>query len=438
MNKTSETKEKYILSALRDSILFIVLFSFFGVIPLCVYLLSKLVLPIFENTEDLSDLLFISIYIIAFLIIFTYSYFHKKEETIAANRKQETIDRNLYFEKKEAELQQRIKREEQAMNLLFQEEEFIHNLIEEKKQTFPWFASMYTDFQAEKEKHLANYYKHKSRPAIKAAEQIKKISSEKKAIQTQCKMYEYQLNFYESLFPWLEEFKEIPPKEATLYITKEYSSDENILRKWLSPEEYSQLSNIEKNQLALDRYKSRNKTNWEIGVEFERYVGYLYEQKGYKVTYQGALSGLEDMGRDLIATKGNQCLVVQCKRWSKTKTIHEKHIFQLYGTMILMQIQNPNKNIKGIFVSTTALSETAQKCADYLNIKIAILNNTFDYPLIKCNISRKDGSKIYHLPFDQQYDKITIEPDKGEFFAYTVAEAENAGFRHAYKWHYNN
>ena len=36
---------------------------------------------------------------------------------------------------------------------------------------------------------------------------------------------------------------------------------------------------------------------------------------------------------------------------------------------------------------------------------------------------------------DQQYDTAIIEPHKGEFYAMTVAEAEKAGFRRAFRWH---
>ena len=62
----------------------------------------------------------------------------------------------------------------------------------------------------------------------------------------------------------------------------------------------------------------------------------------------------------------------------------------------------------------------------------------FDYPRIKCNVGRDSygfKTKIYHLPFDQQYDNVIIEPQKGECFAFTVEEAENKGFRRAYTWH---
>ena len=54
------------------------------------------------------------------------------------------------------------------------------------------------------------------------------------------------------------------------------------------------------------------------------------------------------------------------------------------------------------------------------------------YPCIKCNISA-DGTKIYHLPFDQQYDNVKIETHKGEFYCATVKEAEDAGFRRAFR-----
>ena len=49
------------------------------------------------------------------------------------------------------------------------------------------------------------------------------------------------------------------------------------------------------------------------------------------------------------------------------------------------------------------------------NTNIEVLENfkyDKDYPCIKCNISKKDFSKIYHLPFDQQYDRVDIDIKK--------------------------
>ena len=54
--------------------------------------------------------------------------------------------------------------------------------------------------------------------------------------------------------------------------------------------------------------------------------------------------------------------------------------------------------------------------------------------MIKCNINRLSGEKIYHLPFDINYDKTVIDPAQGEFYAATVQQAESAGFRRTHKW----
>ena len=48
--------------------------------------------------------------------------------------------------------------------------------------------------------------------------------------------------------------------------------------------------------------------------------------------------------------------------------------------------------------------------------------------------SKATKEKIYHLPFDQQYDKCSIKLGSGEFYAMTVKEAEEKGFRRAMKW----
>jgi len=55
-----------------------------------------------------------------------------------------------------------------------------------------------------------------------------------------------------------------------------------------------------------------------------------------------------------------------------------------------------------------------------------------DYPMIKCNVNGND--KIYHLPFDQQYDRVRIGSVPGECYVKTAAEAEKLGFRRAKRW----
>jgi hypothetical protein len=163
----------------------------------------------------------------------------------------------------------------------------------------------------------------------------------------------------------------------------------------------------------------------------------------------GIEKGLEDLGRDLVCIKDNEIEIVQCKCWASHKTIHEKHINQLYGTVVKYfidhnQIINRKKNltlfpelissgqIKAAFVTSTKISETAKKFATALGVKIIEEKPLDKYPLIKCNIGA-NGDRIYHLPFDQQYDKTLIK-NKGEFYASTVKEAEDKGFRRAFRW----
>ena len=99
-------------------------------------------------------------------------------------------------------------------------------------------------------------------------------------------------------------------------------------------------------------------------------------------------------------------------------------------------MENKKKHV-GVFVTTTTLSETAKYFAELLDIKVVENYEYRAYPLIKCNIS-KSGEKIYHLPFDQQYDRIHIDYEKGNKYVYTTEEAEKNGFRHAYKWRGEN
>ena len=318
---------------------------------------------------------------------------------------------------------------------LDEQEDFIHKLLNSNPATAPFFAKQFADYLHLQDLKEVNYLQTKPHPAFTAAEKVKEIAAQKRTLQQQCKLQEYQLTLYETIFPWLSDFKEISSEDLQQFAESEIAPDSEYssLKKWLSPQEYRSLSSADRLQLALERYSKRQKSNWQIGIEYERYVGYCYEKKGYRVRYNGATEGLEDMGRDLIISKDNKMYVIQCKRWSVEKTIHEKHIFQLYGTTILQKMEHPDCTVGSLFITTTSLSDLAKSCADYLDITVVENFPLKEYPLIKCNVS-KDGDQIYHLPFDQQYDRVIINPSDGDFYASTIAEAESKGFRHAWRW----
>lgn len=288
---------------------------------------------------------------------------------------------------------------------------------------------------------------HKVRPAFKSAEEVKIAKAQARQYKKEVEVARNRVDLYESLAPWLIDYTELSLEEILDSLKEENErmntegENQDPIAFYLSKSDWNKLTASERNQLALDRYsdKYRKKTPWQIGIEYERYVGYVFEQDGYNVKYQGVTQGKEDLGIDLICTKGNQTLIIQCKRFSRAKgtPVRENVVAQTYGTTQLYRMQQNDKyEVTPVIVTSYELSEEALKFAKYLNVKIVSNFEYKDYPMIKCNISNVTNEKIYHLPMDQQYDNITIGNAKC-FYVKTVADAERQGYRRAYRWQGN-
>lgn len=304
--------------------------------------------------------------------------------------------------------------------------------------SMPWLAGMIADFltydlevEAKKLDWGCNVQRQKTVASIR---EIRKEASQR--IEA-AKLATYQLEYLRMLYPSLDDVLDTEYKDLPL--TGQIPEFDPV-RYYLSKEEWVNLSEDEKNQLALDRYvESHKKTSWQIGRDYELSVAYQYAQKGYRVTTFGSFMGLEDLGRDLIAENEERTLIIQCKYWSSKKTIHEKHIFQLYGTMVSYTIDHPGSDGRtfALFITNTHLSEMARMVASRLGVSVVDNHPMVDFPRIKCNIGRDEfgmQTRIYHLPMDAQYDVTQIK-DSGEFYAFTVKEAVSRGFRRAYRWH---
>lgn len=337
------------------------------------------------------------------------------------------------------------------------DKEEVQKIAKQKSMGFPWLAEAYADYFALKDGELEKYLKYKKHPAYTAAENVKNIKQEKRELLKENKIVSYKITYLEKLFPWLSELiADDENDEIPVRIDDDITDDDNEdrVKNFLTPEEYKSLPSVERNQMALDRYlKNRNKSKWAIGRDYEMYVGHLYEQAGYSIEYKGILDGFEDLGRDVIAKKGDEVCIIQCKHWAQYKEIHEKHVFQLFGTTMEYWIENfrnrmkpksfeefakfLNENkLRPIFFTSTSLSDKAKEMADALSVEIRENEPLGEFPRIKCNINSDEFSsptKIYHLPMDQQYDRTIIGNRSGEFFAFTVKEAEDAGFRRAFK-----
>ncbi|MCX6879165.1 MAG: restriction endonuclease [Verrucomicrobia bacterium] len=331
-------------------------------------------------------------------------------------------------------------------------------MLDEQTRGFPWLASAWADYLALRDCKLAEYLEDKQHPAQKAADTVRQISREKKRLEKLSRVTMYLIEYYETLFPWLSDFKEdhvtellqeLLGRDANQNETADDEQEADRARDFLTAEEYAILPSAEKNQRALDNYWKRRKRAWQVGRDYERYIGYLYERNGFDVYYQGIHKGIEDLGRDLICKKGGHVEIVQCKCWSRTKTIHEKHINQLFGTSVMYYLQTcrgasrqlelfpsflNDKRIRPCLFTSTTLSETAKLFADALGVAYVERKSLESYPSIKCNVSRVTGEKIYHLPFDQQYDKTLINDELLECYVETVAQAEQLGFRRAFRW----
>ena len=314
----------------------------------------------------------------------------------------------------------------------------LDKILESNLTSAPWLAGMMADFitydieiEAKKLDWGCNVERQKKVAAIR------EIRADAKQRIEEAKLAVYQLKYLIALYPSLEDVLETDYSD--LDFTGQIPEHDPVYD-WIEKDEWKSLSENQRNQLALDRYvQSRKKSKWQIGRDYELSVAFEFMQDGFIVDTCGSYLKFEDMGRDIIARKNGRVYIIQCKYWSQDKLIHEKHIYQLYGTAISYSIENnkTHEKIVPVFVTNISLSSTAKQAAKLLHVTVYENHPLINFPRIKCNIGKKDefgcSTKIYHLPMDAQYDATRINAP-GECYAYTVEEAVSKGFRRAYKW----
>ena len=373
----------------------------------------------------------VGLYLIVAICLIVYLFRKKRllENEVAVLR-----DKSYQFNDKESKLREQVKQLEWK----------IAKYDELLKSTTPFSlsASLISDFEElEMDREIECLRDIKSIWASMTVENVKKKYRVLKQETTELK---YKYEYVIGIFPELKKYFE--DEEALLSLGEIQNvsllQDEyDHTRDYLSSEEYNALSEDERNQLALDRYKERRRANSRIaGAEYEMYISHCLRNKGYKVVEFGIEKGLEDLGRDIIATKDEFTYIIQCKRYGKHIEVHENVICQLYGTTLHYMITQAQEDLFAaeyiipVLCTTGILTDIAKEFSRKLGVKVCVIPMG-DYPMIKCNIN--NGNKIYHLPFDQQYWKVKIEKP-GEFYAVTVGEATSKGFRRAYRYNFNS
>ena len=335
-----------------------------------------------------------------------------------------------------------------ADNALADKERQLVSIVNTAQSSHPdnhYISAVLTDCILElMEKHLTMQGVDWSAP-VTAEKMRKSLSGQTRQWHYEAKYYKLQTLLYESLFPELLEYSDKDSADDATPPVPEKTTE----RDWLSDDEYARLSSTEKSQLALDRYiASHNKSKWQVGRDYELYIGHCYRRKHFQVEHIGMEKKLADMGRDLICrsdplSPSPETHIVQCKYWSKEKLIHEKHVMQLFGTTIEyafahgIELTNGRlpARLKPVLITSTRLSEMARHFAVALGVQyhenIGLPEDVTSFPRIKCNKS----SGIFHLPFDEQYDVTKIVPSEGDCFCVNVAEAESKGFRRARRFY---
>lgn len=119
--------------------------------------------------------------------------------------------------------------------------------------------------------------------------------------------------------------------------------------------EQGQFERIQLTRTQQDRFgriRTLNQLKNMDPIEFERFCGYLYERRGY-TAHMTASTG--DEGVDLLLKKGNELVVVQCKRYSNT--VGQPTVRDLYGTML------HNNATSSALVTTARISRQAEDWA---------------------------------------------------------------------------
>lgn len=181
-----------------------------------------------------------------------------------------------------------------------------------------------------------------------------------------------------------------------------------------------------RDEFNLKRWWHQIATGQHIGQMFEHSIGWQLVLDGWEVDLYGARMGRDDLGRDIIASKPGRRLIAQCKYTSGP--IAAATVYYLFGTAIDWKREH---NFTGwldiAFFSHSEFMPEARVAAKRLNISLHECYPFHPFPAVKCHLNR-DGRRLYHLPWQQNYRRTLINPKNGDCLTWWVREAVELGY----------
>ena len=101
--------------------------------------------------------------------------------------------------------------------------------------------------------------------------------------------------------------------------------------------------------------------NKKKGIEYELFIGHIYENYGYAVEYNGIQKGGRDGGIDLICHSKRYTILVQCKCYEASNSnIGVNDIYKFYGAFRHYAIKHPKEVVQGAFWTSREIDENAK------------------------------------------------------------------------------
>ncbi len=248
---------------------------------------------------------------------------------------------------------------------------------------------------------------------------------------------EYQLASYEEYFPFLADFRNTILNEDVRLKTLGYAALQDIEPAlaigYLSEQEYLSRPIAEVMQIALKRYLSKSMSRFEQSRHYERFIRYLFENDGWKVSLLSHIDGFEEFGRDLFCCQGDQACLVVSEYHSESQVVRENSMLRLYRSLIQMKLARPELNITLYMFSHSTPNDDTRVIAEELDINLKH-QSLKRFPMVKCQKDPISQQDLYHLPFDPQYDDLEMSVDRDSCYLPGTLRAVESGFIRSDHW----